>query len=87
MLLEEIQFLSYHNNLKQNPTNRNEIRLIGLVGRMFPNGPGDLASVPGRVIPKTFKMVLDSSLFYTQQYKVRIEGKVEQPRERCSALP
>ena len=26
---------------------------IGLVGRVFANGPGDLGSIPGRVIPKT----------------------------------
>ena len=34
--------------------------LIGLVGRVFADGPGDLSSIPGRVIPKTFKMVLDT---------------------------
>ena len=32
-------------------------RLIGLVGRVFANGPGALGSIPGRVIPKTLKMV------------------------------
>ena len=32
-------------------------------------------------------MVLDTSLFNTQQYKVHIKGKVEQSRERGSALP
>ena len=32
-------------------------------------------------------MVLDTSLLNTQQYKVRIEGKVEQSRERSSAHP
>ena len=53
---------------------------------MFSNGPGDLGSIPGRVIPKTLKMVLDTSLFNTQLYKVRIKGKVEQSRERSSAL-
>ena len=52
---------------------------------MFANGPGDLGSVPGRVIPKTLKMVLYTSLFNPQQYKVRIEGKVEQSRERSSS--
>ena len=41
----------------------------------------------GHVIPKTQKMVLDTSLLNTQQYKVRIKGKVEQSRERSSALP
>ena len=33
------------------------------------------------------KMVLDASLLNTQHYKVRIKGKVEQSRERSSALP
>ena len=51
-------------------------RLIGPVGRLFANGPGDLVSIPGRVIPKTLKMVLDTSLLNTQQYKVGIKGKV-----------
>ena len=49
--------------------------------RVFTNGPGDLGSIPGRVIPKTLKMVLDTSLLNTQKYKVRIKGKVEQFRE------
>ena len=50
---------------------------IGLAVRVFANGPGDLGSIPGRVIPKTQKMVLDASLLNTQHYKVRIKGKVE----------
>ena len=60
---------------------------IGLVGRVFANGLGDLGSIPGHVIPKTFKMVLDTYLLNTQQYEVHIEGKVEQSRERSSTLP
>ena len=52
-------------------------RLPGLVGRVFDNGPRDLGLIPGRVIPKTLKMLLDSSLLNTQQYKVRMKGKVE----------
>ena len=56
-------------------------------GRVFDNAPGDIGSIPGRVIPKTLKMVLDTSLFNTQQYKVRIKAKVEQSWERSSALP
>ena len=55
--------------------------------RVFANGPGDLGSIPGRVIPKTQKMVLDAILLYTQHYKVRIKGKVEQSKEKSSALP
>ena len=51
------------------------------------NGPEDMGSIPGSVIPKTLKTVLDTFLLNTKQYKVRIEGKVEQSRERCSFLP
>ncbi len=57
------------------------------MGRVFANGPGDLDSIPSRVIPKTLKIELDASLLNTQQYKVRIKGKVEQSMERNSALP
>ena len=66
--------------------------LIDLVGRVFSNGPGDQGSVPGHVIPKTSKMVLDAALLNTQHYKACIKGKVEQsgegvvpsPTPRCS---
>ena len=54
---------------------------------MFANGPGDLGSIPGRVIPKTQKMVLDASLLSTQHYKVRIKGKVEQSRKGVAPSP
>ena len=57
------------------------------MGRVFANDQGDLGSIPGRVIPKTLKMVLDTSLLNTQQYKVRMSSKVEQSREKSSALP
>ena len=60
---------------------------IGLAVRVFANGPGDLGSIPGRVIPKTQKMVLDASLLNTQYYKVRIKGKVEQSREEIALSP
>ena len=60
--------------------------LIGLVDRVFTNGPGDLGSIQGLIIPKTLKMVLDTSLLSTQQYKVRIICKVEQSRERSKGL-
>ena len=56
------------------------------MGRVFANGLGDMGSIPSRIIPKTLKMVLDASLINTQQYKVRIKGKVEQFREKSSAL-
>ena len=56
--------------------------MIGLVGRVSANGLGDLGSIPGRIILKTLKPVLDTSLLNTKQYKVHIKGKVEQSRER-----
>ena len=49
---------------------------IGLMSRVFTNGPGDRVSIPGRVIPKTQKMVLDATLLNSQHYKVWIKGKV-----------
>ena len=58
-----------------------------MVGRVFASGPGDLVSIPGRVIPKTLKKEIDTSLLHTQKYMVRIKGEVEQSRERSSALP
>ena len=54
---------------------------------VFANGPRDQGSIPGHVIPTTLKMVLNTSLLNTQQYKVRIKDKVEQSRERSRALP
>ena len=47
------------------------------MGRVFANGPGGRGSVPGRVIPKTQKMILGAALLNIQRYKVRIKGKVE----------
>ena len=60
---------------------------IGIMVRLFANGPGDRGSIPGRVIPKTQNMVLDTPLLNTQHYKVWIKGKVEKSRERSSTPP
>ena len=57
--------------------------MIGLMSRVFTNGPGDRGSILGWLK----KMVLDATLLKTQHYKVRINGKVEQSREWGSALP
>ena len=53
---------------------------------VFANGPVDQGSIPGQVIPKTQKMVLDTALLNAQHYKVWIKGKVEQVREWSSTL-
>ena len=60
---------------------------IGIMVRVFANGLRYLGSIPGHVIPKTQKMVLDTPLLNTQHYKVRIKGKVGQSRENSSAFP
>ena len=57
------------------------------MSRVITNSLGDQGSIPGRVIPKTQKMVLDATLLKTKHYKLRIKGKVEQSREWSSALP
>ncbi len=54
---------------------------------VFANGPGDLGSIAGGVILRLKKMVPYAFLLHTQNYKVRINGKVEQSRERSRALP
>ena len=61
-------------------------RYIGLIGRVFINGPGDRGSISGPVIPKTKNMELDASLLNTYHYKVWIKGKLEQSGERSNAL-
>ena len=57
------------------------------MSRVFTNGLENQGLFPGRVIPKTQKMVLDATLLNTQYYKVIIKGKVEQSREWSSAFP
>ena len=61
-------------------------RLIIPVGRVFANGPKYLGSIPVCIIPNTLKMVLQTSLLNTQQYKVRIKGKEKQSRKMSSSL-
>ena len=62
------------------------VHKCGLWSRGFANALGDRGSIPGRVIAMTQKMVLDIFLLNTQHYKVRIKSKVEQFREKSSAL-
>ena len=57
------------------------------MSRVFSDGLGDRSSIPGRLIKKTQKMVLDADLFTTQHYKLWIKSKMEQSREWSFALP
>ena len=60
--------------------------IIGIMVRVFANGLGDLGSIPGWIIPKTQKMLLDAALLSIQHYKLRIKDKIEQSMEKSSAL-
>ena len=55
------------------------------MNRVFASSQGDRGSIPGRVIPKTQKMVLDATLLSTQHYKVKMKGKEQQTWEWSSA--
>ena len=57
---------------------------IGVMVWVFANGPGDLGSITGRVIPKTPKMVLGASLLNSQYYKVRIKVKLSKPEKEVA---
>ena len=67
--------------------------LIGLVGRVFTNGPGDLCSIPGRLIPKTLKIYLIppcltlSNIRYISRVKRSNPGKgvAPSPTPLCSS--
>ena len=56
---------------------KSEFSAIDLMSRVFAIGRGDRGSIPGRIIPRDTKMVLDPALLNTQHYQVRIKGKVE----------
>ena len=49
---------------------------------MTANGLGNWGSIPGRFIPKTQKMVLDTFLLNAQNYKIWIKSKWSNPGKR-----
>ena len=55
--------------------------------RVFANGSGDHGSIPGGILPKTKKMVLDAALLSTQHFKVRIKGKLRNPENGVAPFP
>ena len=59
----------------QNTSDGNKRKEGERMSRVFANGLGDLSSIPGWVISKTQKMVLDAALLNTQHYNVKIKGK------------
>ena len=70
---------SFKNNVTYKTIRKQYIYIYS--GRLFANGPGDWGSILGRVIPKTQKMVPDTSLLNTHYYKVRIKGKCTNPEK------
>ena len=61
-----IVFLYWFFSTSNHVTTEEESDTSSLVVRVFASGLGDLGSITGRVIPKTLKMVLDTSLLNTQ---------------------
>ena len=58
---------------------------IGLMSRVFTNGPGNRGSIPGRVMQKILKWYLMPPCLI-HHYKMRIKGKVKQSREWGNTL-
>ena len=52
--------------------------------RVFANGPVIRGYISGRIMPKTQKTLLDTSLLSSQHYKVQIKSKFS--RESSSVL-
>ena len=57
------------------------------MARVFINDLGDWSLIPGQVMPKTQKMVLDTSLLNIQQYKVRIKSKWSKSEKGVAPSP
>ena len=53
------------------------------MSRVFANGTVDPVSIPGRVIPKTQKMVLDATQYYKEKWSNPRNGIVPSPKPRC----
>ena len=60
---------------------------IGIMIRVLTDSLGDQGSIPGRIIPKTQKMVLGASLLNTHHYKTQIKCKGTNPGKAVSPSP
>ena len=74
------------NTLLTRPMSQFDNRPIGL-GVEYSPIAGETGVQSHVVIPKTQKVVLDTSLLNTQHYNARFMGKVEQSRKRSSPAP
>ena len=82
------QIIVHHSTVNRKFKNNNSG--FGKMVRVFTNGPGDLGSFPGWVIPKTQKMVLNADFLNTQHYKIWVKwinpgkGVAPSPTPLCS---
>ena len=60
---------------------------IDIMVRVLTNGMGDQGSIPGQVILKTQKMVLDATLLNAQYYEVQIKVKWSNPGKGVEPTP
>ena len=61
--------------------------MITIISMNLNQWPGRLGLIPGQVISKTQKMVLNTFLLNTQHYKVYINSKVDQSKESSYTYP
>ena len=57
------------------------------VVRLFANVQENRVSIPGRIIPKIKKMLLNAPLLKTQLYKVQIKGNGSNPGKSVTPSP
>ena len=55
--------------------------------RVFGRGLRDQGSIPGRIIPKTQKLVTDATLFNTKHHKGQTKGKWNNPGKGVVRYP
>ena len=77
-----------------NSSKQTSLANYGSVGRVFANGPGDQGSIPGQVIPKTFKkwyLIPPCLTLSIIRYVSRVKGSIPRkgvassPTPRCSS--
>ena len=72
---------------RQTQTYKHTYWLIGLVGRVFTNDPGDLGSVPGHVLPKTLKWYLIPPCLTLSNIRYVSRVKKSNQRKRVAPSP
>ena len=81
------KILNTFHKIKNQKNRKHTHTYIGIMVSVFTDGLGDWSSIPVRVISKTQKMVLDTTLLDIQLYKVQIKGKQGNPGKRVVRSP